>query len=73
MAAQRGNNGGSAEDFEFLVDGVVVGSFKPTSTSYQLLTTSSFTIGAGAHTIAFVGLDTRGGDNTVFIDDLTIQ
>ena len=38
-AAQRGNYGKPVEDFELLVDGYVVGTFKPTGTSYQSYTT----------------------------------
>ena len=42
-------------------------------TSYQAYTTGSFTVGAGSHTITFVGLDTAGGDNTAFIDAVGIH
>ena len=73
QAAQRGNYYTSVEDFQVLVDGAVVGTFKPTGTSYQKYTTSSFTVTAGAHTLAFRGLDSAGGDNTAFIDSVSIQ
>ena len=42
-AAQRGNTGTSRQDFRVLVDGVVVGTFTPSGTSYQVLTTAAFT------------------------------
>ncbi len=71
-AARRGNAGKSVEDFEVLVDGYVVGTFKPTGTSYQTYTTAAFTVTAGAHTIEFLGLDTAGGDNTAFLDDVAV-
>ena len=71
-AAQRGNYGTQAEDFQVQVDGVVVGTFKPTSTTYSTYATASFTVGAGTHTVKFVGLDTAGGDNTAFIDAVSI-
>jgi hypothetical protein len=71
-AAQRGNYGTSVENFEVLVDGNVVGSFQPNGTSYQTYTTSSFTLSAGAHTIEFLGLDSAGGDNTVFLDAVAV-
>ncbi len=71
-ASQRDNNGKSVEDFEVLVDGKVVGTFKPTGTSYQTYTTAAFTVTAGAHAIKFLGLDTAGGDNTAFLDDVSI-
>ena len=51
-----------------LVDGNVVGTFKPTGTSYQTYATAAFTVTAGAHTIEFLGLDTAGGDNIAFLD-----
>ena len=34
-AAQRGNNQASRQDFQVLVDGIVVGTFTPSGTSYQ--------------------------------------
>jgi hypothetical protein len=71
-AAQRGNFGTSVEDFEVLIDGNIVGTFKPTTTSYQVFTTGPFTATAGSHTIEFLGLDTAGGDNTVFLDAVSI-
>ena len=67
-AAQRANSQASRQDFRVLVDGVVVGTFTPSGTSYQSYTTAAFTVAAGSHTITFQGLDTAGGDNTAFID-----
>ena len=54
--------------FQVLIDGVVVGNFSPTSTSYTTFTTNNFIVSAGSHTITFVGTDPDGQDNTVFID-----
>ena len=72
-SAQRGNNPiPPAEDFQVLVDGVAVGTFQPSGTTYQSYTTSPFTVTAGSHTITFQGLDTAGGDNTAFLDDVTV-
>ena len=53
-------------------DGSVVGKFTPTGASYTALTTNSFTATAGANTLTLVGLDPNGGDNTVFVDQLTL-
>jgi hypothetical protein len=72
-AAQRGNFQASRQDFEVLVDGVVVGTFTPSGTSYQGDTTVVFTVAAGAHTITFQGLDSAGGDNTAFIDAVSVR
>ena len=55
-----------------LIDGNVVGTFTPSSTSYQSYSTATFTVTAGAHTITFQGLDSAGGDNTAFIDGVSI-
>ena len=71
-AAQRGNFGTSHANFNVLVDGAVVGSFTPTGTSYQSYTTAAFTVTAGAHTITFQGLNSAGGDNTAFIDEVAM-
>ena len=47
QAAQRGNHQCSAEDFQVLVDGAVVATFRPTGTSDQSYTTSSFKVRPG--------------------------
>ena len=72
-AAQRGNHQASQQDFKVLVDGVVVGTFTPSGTSYQAYTTAAFTVTAGSHTITFQGLDSAGGDNTAFVDQVAIS
>ena len=54
--------------------GSVEGTFTPSSTSYQSYATAAFTVTtAGPHTITFQGLDSAGGDNTVFLDAVTIS
>jgi hypothetical protein len=73
LAAQRGNSQASSQTFEVLVDGAVVGTFTPASTTYAAYSTGSFTVAAGAHTIAFVGLDPDGQDNTAFLDQVLIN
>ncbi len=73
-AAQRGNIQASAQTFQVLVDGTVIGSFNDlVGTSYATLTASSFTVSAGSHTLAFQGTDLNGGDNTVFLDQITVS
>jgi hypothetical protein len=71
-AAQRGNWQASQQDFQVLVDGSVVGTFIPSGTNYGTYTTTALTVAAGSHTIAFQGLDTAGGDNTAFVDDVQL-
>jgi hypothetical protein len=72
QAAQRGNFQASRQDFRVLVDGVAVGTFTPAGTAYQQLTTAAFTVGAGVHTVTFQGLDSAGGDNTAFLDNVQL-
>lgn len=72
-AAQRGNYANQLEDFAILIDGVVVDTIRPTGSSYQKVTTASFTVTTGPHTITFRGLDTAGGDNTALIDSISIN
>jgi hypothetical protein len=72
-AAQRGDIQAARQDFQVLVDGAVVGTFTPSGTAYQVYTTRPFSVAAGAHTIAFRGLDSARGDNTAFIDGVSVR
>ena len=58
------------QEIEVLVDSAEVGMVTPTGTSYASYQTPSFTVTAGMHTIAFVGLNPQSGDNTAFIDEV---
>jgi uncharacterized repeat protein (TIGR01451 family) len=71
-AAQRATYQSSRQTFQVQVDGVSEGSFTPAGTAYATLTTSAFTLAAGVHTIAFVGQNPNGGDNTAFIDQVAL-
>jgi hypothetical protein len=71
-AAQRANVQASRQDFRVLVDGAMVGTFTPAGTAYAAYATATFSVAAGAHRIAFQGLDSAGGDNTAFIDEVRI-
>ncbi len=69
-AAQRSGasqNGG--ESWNVVIDGNVIKSNAPGATSYTTYT-ATFTATAKTHTLAFVGTDLAGGDNTVFIDNV---
>ena len=72
-AAQRASINTGVQDFQVLIDGVVVGLFQPSSASYHYYTTPSFTVAAGDHTLTFRGLNSVGGDNTVFLDDIAAR
>ena len=71
-AAQRGNNGTSTQSIEVLVDGSAVGTITPTGTAYTSYYTDSFALSAGLHQIEFQGVDPQGGDNTAFIDQVSV-
>jgi hypothetical protein len=71
-AAQRKNSQATQQNFSVLIDGRAVGTFTPSSTSYQSYSTAAFTFTGGPHTITFQGLDSAGGDNTAFIDQVAI-
>ncbi len=70
FAAERLND---AQSWNVTVNGVVIASFNPgaSATSY-LNYTAAFTATAPTQTVAFVGTDLAGGDNTVFIDNIRI-
>jgi hypothetical protein len=70
LAAERANN---SQSWDVTVNGSVVGSFNPGSsaTSYMPYTVN-FTATDATQTVAFVGTDLAGGDNTVFIDNVRI-
>jgi hypothetical protein len=72
-AAQRATYQSSSQTFRVLIDGVAVGTFTPTGTSYATYSTGGFTVAAGVHTIAFVGLNPNGGQNTAFLDQVVIS
>ena len=69
-AAQRSGasqNGG--ESWNVAIDGNVIKANTPGATYYTAYT-ATFTATAMTHTLAFVGTDLAGGDNTVFIDNV---
>jgi hypothetical protein len=60
------------QEIEVLLDGAAVGTITPTGTSYGSYQTQNFTVAAGTHSIGFVGLNPLGGDNTAFLDLVTV-
>ncbi|HEY4414982.1 MAG TPA: family 78 glycoside hydrolase catalytic domain [Verrucomicrobiae bacterium] len=67
-AAQRP---GSSQSWNVKLDNTVIQANNPGSTSYTTYSTTFVAI-AVSHTLAFVGTDSAGGDNTVFIDAVRI-
>ncbi len=69
-AAQRGSVQNGGESWNVVIDGNVIKTNIPGSTSYVTYT-ASFRASAATHTLAFVGTDLAGGDNTIFIDKVS--
>jgi hypothetical protein len=63
---------GNQQTFEVLVDNAVVATVTPSSSNFALYVTSSIALTAGSHTIEFVGLNPKGGDNTAFLGPISI-
>jgi hypothetical protein len=72
QAAQRAN-WSTGQTIQVLVDGQVVATVTPTGTSYASYTTAPFAVAAGSHTVALVGLDPLGGDNTALVDAVRVN
>ena len=70
-AAQRGTVQNGGQTWNVVIDGTVIKTNSPGAgaTSYTTYT-ANFTASAAVHTLAFVGTDLNGGDNTVFIDNV---
>ncbi|MDQ8188922.1 hypothetical protein [Roseibacillus persicicus] len=75
FCSQRQNKTGgqTGQTFDLTLDGVLLDSFSPSqaNSGYEL-EKSNFTASAASHTIAFLGTNNHGGDNTVFIDRVLI-
>jgi O-glycosyl hydrolase len=72
QAAQRVQWQNGQQDFAVMIDGAVVATFNPADGAYTSYTTGAITLTAGTHTFTFAGLDTAGGDNTAFIDNVRL-
>lgn len=70
-AAQRYGNFHYLQ-LQIYVDGVGYGLITPVSTSYQYYYSNSFNVGAGSHTISFVGVNPYLDDNTILIDEVQV-
>jgi hypothetical protein len=72
QAAQRGN-WSITQTLQVLVDGQAVATVTPAGASYTGYTTPPFAVAAGSHTLAIVGLDPTGGDNTALVDRVQVN
>jgi serine/threonine-protein kinase len=73
LAARRANFNQSSQTYVVLVDDKSVGTFTPSSTTYAEYSTDRFTVSTGPHTLTFEGLNPLGGDNTSFIDGISLH
>ena len=73
-AAQRNNVYGTSagQTWNVVIDGNVVASYAPfqSASNYVDYTATFAAPAASSHTLAFVGTNTRGGDNTIFLDNI---
>jgi len=74
-AAQRNNVYGAqtGQTWKLQVNGTTIGTYAPPQSAQSYLKYSAaFTASAGTQTLAFVGTDANGGDNTVFLDNVQL-
>ena len=70
-ACQRSGN---SQSWNVTVNGSVVGSYNPGSGASSFSDyTATFVAPASSFTLAFVGTNLAGGDNTIFLDNIRIQ
>jgi RHS repeat-associated protein len=70
-SAQR--SGYSGQVFDVKVDGNVVATISPTSTSFATYSTPSFALTAGSHTITFQAQVPGSGDYGAFLDSIAVS
>ena len=72
-AAQRsGSSQNGGESWNVLINNTVIQANSPGTTSYATYS-ASFTASATAQTLTFQGTDLNGGDNTVFLDNVSFS
>jgi hypothetical protein len=62
---------GTIQPVQVKVDSAVVGTYTPSANSFETITTTSFTVAAGSHTVSFTATDGTG-DKTTFVDVVSI-
>jgi len=75
-AAQRNNIYGqqAGQTWQLQLDGTAIGTYAPAESAQSYVDyTATFTASSsGSHTLAFVGTNTHGGDNTIFLDNVRL-
>jgi fibronectin type 3 domain-containing protein len=73
-AAQRPYGGNGGQTWNVTMNGTTIASYAPPQSATNYLSYSAqFTATASSETLAFVGTDTNGGDNTIFLDGVTVN
>ncbi len=75
QAAQRGNwptPGGSHQDIAVSIDGQVAATIRPVGYVYQVYYAMLPAVAAGDHVLTLSGTNAAGGDNTAFVDNVSI-
>lgn len=55
------------------VNNLQIAKLSPSDGNYASITTQTFVLPAGTHTLQLIGENPLGGDNTVFVDDLRLH
>jgi len=69
-AAQRGTQ---KQNFEIYIDNVLVGKVTPSTSAWEYYASNTFSATAGPHKLAIKGMNSLGGDNSGFIDDVKLE
>ena len=72
LAAQNTTDQSSDEEITVLVDGAQYGTISPTGTQYASYQSTTFSVAAGPHTIELLGVALLEGNNTAFLDQVSI-
>jgi hypothetical protein len=74
LAAERATNNNGGQTWDVTLNGATIASYAPlASASTYTAYTAAFTATAPSETLAFVGTNINGGDNTVFIDNVNVS
>jgi fibronectin type 3 domain-containing protein len=73
-AAQRANSNNGGQTWKVTMNGATIACYAPPQSATNYLSYSAqFTATASSETLAFVGTDTNAGDNTIFLDNVTVN
>jgi lysophospholipase L1-like esterase len=74
LAAQQATNNNGGQTWNVTMDGTTVASYAPLQSASTYATyTALLTATATSETLAFLGTDTRGGDNIILIDNVNLS